>query len=206
MPERSFTSGNFYMPLCARCTGIYSGFLLSLIFIIILERTVKGKFPSIKMVMISVGGILVMGAEAVLSTFLIIESFGTVRFITGFMAGWFIAYLLLPLKNSAMFYRYRNQHYLENTWKFIGWLLIAPAMILLFIYTYRIALLFWSLLAVTGMLFFISFVLLIIFFSLAKRLAGSIRSWKTYIISISSGLLCSAAVISFFSFIRRFLI
>ena len=43
LPERSLFSGGYQLPVCARDTGIYAGFLLSMIVIALLER---GRRPS----------------------------------------------------------------------------------------------------------------------------------------------------------------
>jgi uncharacterized membrane protein len=205
-PGRSFGARGFYMPVCSRCAGIYLGFLLSLVFIVVLERAVKGEFPSVKMTVTAVGVFLVMGGEAALSTFRIIESFAVVRFITGFMTGWFMLYLLFPLKNSVMLKRYRKQCYLDKKGRFTAWIVIAVLLMVLFIFTYQKALLLWSILAIIGMLFFTSFILLILFFSLIRKLTGIASSWRSYILSILAGLMGALGLLSFLSYIRRFLI
>jgi len=40
-PQLSFFDGSLYMPVCSRCTGIYIGFIFSIIAILVLERKVK---------------------------------------------------------------------------------------------------------------------------------------------------------------------
>jgi len=43
-----------------------------------------------------------MGLDSILSTLRIIEPNNYARLITGYLVGWFIAILLLPLKNSVI--------------------------------------------------------------------------------------------------------
>ena len=94
------------MPVCSRCAGIYLGICLSLLIIILLERKIKGGLPSLKILLISVGVFFLMGADVVLSFLGLIQSSNVIRLITGFMTGWFLALLLFPLANNAMFKRF----------------------------------------------------------------------------------------------------
>ena len=75
------------MPVCSRCTGIYLGIFLSLLTLILLERRIKGEFPSLKMVLVSVGAFLLMGVDVVLSTLDLIQSNNMIRLATGFIDG-----------------------------------------------------------------------------------------------------------------------
>jgi uncharacterized membrane protein len=204
--ERSFSIDSLNMPVCSRCTGIYLGILLSLLALILIERKIKGEFPSLKIVLISVGVFLIMGLDVVLSTIGLIQSSNIIRMITGFMSGWFMVLLLFPLANNSMFKRFARKNYLDSRKKFLTWLAAGIVGVILFIFTNQFAFIFWSTLSVLGLIAFITLILFIIFFSLNRRLLGSIDSWKKYLAVIAAGMISSSVLLSIFSYLRRFLI
>lgn len=204
--ERSFSVDILNMPVCSRCTGIYLGIFISLITIILLERRIKGEFPSLKIVLIAVGVFLIMGLDVVLSFLGIIESNNIIRLITGFFTGWFMVLLLLPLANNVMFERFVKKNYLDRKVKFLIWLLCGAVMAAAFIFTYQYALIFWGVVSILGMITFVLLILLILFFSLNRRLLGSIDSGRKYIISLIVGIVSAMALLSLFSYLRQFLI
>jgi len=204
--DRSFNSGTFNMPVCSRCTGIYLGIFLSLLALILIERRVKGEFPSLKIVLVSVGAFLLMGLEVVLSTLGFIQSNNIIRMSTGFLMGWFMVLLLLPLANNSMFKKYLRKNYLDSPKKFWIWILAGLILCTIFIFTYSYVLILWSIISVFGMVTFTTLILFILFFSLTRRLTGSIDSLKKFIISIITGIAVSLALLSLFSYLRQFLI
>jgi len=204
--DRTFNIDILYMPVCSRDTGIYLGIFISLITIILLERRIKGEFPSLKIVLVTVGVFLIMGLDVVLSFLGIIESNNIIRFITGFLTGWFMILLLLPLANNVMFKRFVKKNYLDRKVKFLAWLLCGIIMAATFIFTYKYILIFWSIVSIFGMITFIALILFILFFSLNRRLLGSIDSSKKYIISLVVGIVSATVLLSLFSYLRQFLI
>jgi len=204
--ERTFSMDAFNMPVCSRCTGIYSGILLSLLVIILMERKIKGELPSLKTVLAAVGIFLLMGAEVVLSTLGLIESDNIIRLITGLMTGWFMALLLFPIANNVMFGKFIKKNYLDNRKKFLIWSMSGIAAIIIFIFTYKYIIIFWSMISVLGLITFTALILFILFFSLNRKLTGSIDSIKKYIITIVIGLFSAAILLALFSYSKRFLI
>ncbi len=194
------------MPVCSRCAGIYLGICLSLLIIILLERKIKGGLPSLKILLISVGVFFLMGADVVLSFLGLIQSSNVIRLITGFMTGWFLALLLFPLANNAMFKRFVKKNYLDNWKKFLAWLVVAVGGATLFIFTYQYIIIVWSIVSVLGLISFVSLILFNLFFSFNRWLLGSIDSWKKYVIAIITGAVSSGVLLLLFSFLRRFLI
>ena len=204
--ERTFSIDAFNMPVCSRCTGIYLGIFISLITIILLERRIKGEFPSLEIVLITVSVFLIMGLDVVLSFLQIIESNNIIRLITGFLTGWFLVLLLLPLANNVMFKRFVSKNYLDRKTKFLAWLLCGAVMAAAFIFTYQYVLIFWSVVSILGMISFVVLILFILFFSLNSRLLGSIDSGKKYIISLIAGIVSATILLSLFSYLKQFLI
>ena len=204
--DRTFNIGILYMPVCSRDTGIYLGIFISLITIIFLERRIKGEFPSLKIVLATVGVFLIMGLDVVLSFLGIIESNNIIRLITGFLTGWFLVLLLLPLANNVMFKRFVRKNYLDRKTKFLAWLLCGAVMTGAFIFTYQYVLIFWSVVSILGMISFVVLILFILFFSLNRRLLGSIDSGKKFTVTLILGVVSAIALLSLFSYLRQFLI
>ena len=194
------------MPVCSRDTGIYLGIFISLITIILLERRIKGEFPSLKIVLVTVGVFLIMGMDVALSFLGIIESNNIIRLITGFFTGWFMVLLLLSLANNVMFKRFVKKNYLDRKVKFLIWLLCGVLMAAVFIFTYQYALIFWSVVSILGLITFVALILFILFFSFNRRLLGSIDSVKKFIISLILGMVSAIVLLTLFSYLRQFLI
>lgn len=204
--DRTFNIDMSYMPVCSRDTGIYLGIFISLITIILLERRIKGEFPSLKIVLVTVGVFLIMGLDVVLSFLGIIESNNIIRLVTGFFTGWFMVLLLLPLANNVMFKRFVRTNYLNKPVKFLIWLFCGIVMAAIFIFTYQYVLIFWSIVSILGVITFVMLILFILFFSLNRRLLGSIDSVKKFIISLILGMVSAIALLTLFSYLRQFLI
>lgn len=204
--ERTFNIDAFNMPVCSRCTGIYSGIFLSLLVIVLLERKIKGELPSLKIVLAAVSIFLLMGLDVVLSMLGLIESGNIIRLITGLLTGWFMALLLFPLANNVMFGKFIKRNYLDSRKKFLIWAMSGIAAIIIFIFTYKYTLILWSIISILGLVIFTALILFILFFTLNRKLLGSIDSVKKYIIVIAIGLFSAAALLSLFSYLKRFLV
>ncbi len=194
------------MPLCSRCTGIYIGFFFSLVVIIILEREVKGEFPSVKIIAMAAGVILLMGLDVVASTLKFFDSNNYIRFVTGFLAGWFLALVMLQLKNILMWKKLVRVPYLNDKRSFFIWIFCGICIIAAFIFSFRKILIFWGIISIIGMIIFITMILLILFYGAYRRLTNSISSWKSYILSFTVGIVFSIGILALLSTIKQFLI
>jgi uncharacterized membrane protein len=203
---RSFGFNGLYMPLCSRCTGIYIGLLFSLAAIVVIERKVKGEFPTVKTVVITVGVVLLMGLDVAVSALKFFDSNNYIRFVTGFLAGWFIALILLQLKNILMWRKLVRVPYLNNKKSFIVWIFCGIGLIVSFMFSFERLLLFWGVISVIGMIIFVTLIVLILFFGVIRRLTNKINSWKHYILSFSAGVVISIGILALLSTARQFLV
>lgn len=203
--SRSFGIDGLCMPLCSRCTGIYIGFLFSLVAIIIIERRVKGEFPSLKIILTAACVVLLMGLDVVSSFLKIFNSNNYIRFTTGFLTGWFLALVMLQLKNILMWNKLVRVPYLNNKRSFFIWILCGICIIAAFMLSFGKILIFWEIISITGMIIFITLATLILFFGTYRRLTNNIKSWKSYIVSFAAGIVFSIGVLSLLSMARKFL-
>ncbi len=204
--SRSFEFDGLYMPMCSRCTGIYIGFLFSLAAVLIIERRTKGEFPSVKTALVTIGIILIMGLDVVVSTLKIYSSNNYIRCITGFLVGWFLAPVMLSLKNILMWEKLIKKPYLNSKKYFFIWLVCGITVIVAFMFSYGKILIFWGFSSILGTITMIAFVALILFFAVCRKLANSINSWKYYFLSLAAGVAAGTGFLGLFSAVREFLI
>lgn len=90
-PERSFFIGKYQMPVCARCTGVFIGYIIAIATLIFSKpkETIRQK--------IAVTGSLAMLTDWSLQAFKIRESTNTRRLATGIAGGFGIMSLWVDL-------------------------------------------------------------------------------------------------------------
>lgn len=206
LDPRSFGFDGSYMPLCSRCTGIYIGFLFSLAAIVIIERRIKGEFPSVKTVIVVLCAIFLMGLDVLASSLRFFTSNNYIRFTTGFLAGWFIALILIQLKNILMWKKLVRVPYLNSRKYFLIWILSGLGLFTAFMFSFERLLMFWGVLSVLGMIAFVTLIVLILFFGTIRRFTNKINSWKCYILCFTAGIVFSIGILSVLSTVRQFLI
>ncbi len=98
VPERTLTIGGDLLPLCARCTGIYSGFLIGVVFQIIDRRKVN-RLPSIWITTVTIVLILALISEALGEKLRLWELPSEGRLLLGLFCGSALSVALFPLFN-----------------------------------------------------------------------------------------------------------
>jgi len=97
IPERTIFFGNIAMPICSRCTGIYIGFTISIISMIVLFRKKESGFPPLYIVILSLIFIISTVLDGIFSYLYIYNTNNIIRIITGYMFGTGIALILYPV-------------------------------------------------------------------------------------------------------------
>ncbi len=110
------------------------------------------------------------------------------------------------MKNIVMFKRPVPGHYLNSKKKFTAWLGTGAGMAAIFIFSYRYALMAWGVLAVSGMIMLVAYVVVILLFALIRRWTAGINNRAKYFFSMAAGVIISSGVLALFSYVRRFLI
>ena len=106
--------GPYTMPLCARNTGIYAGFLATLLYLLVLGRGRAAKLPPWPITLLLAGAIIVMGIDGFNSMLLDIGGYNVyppdnrLRVITGLGMGMAIGAFMLLMFNLSL--RYNAQH------------------------------------------------------------------------------------------------
>jgi uncharacterized membrane protein len=103
LPERSLFAGGWQLPVCARDTGIYAGFGLSLAVIAVLERHRRAtELPVAWVLVLGAMGVLAMVIDGVTSYVGIRSTTNALRLATGLAAGWALPLVVVPMLNGQM--------------------------------------------------------------------------------------------------------
>jgi hypothetical protein len=175
---------------------------LSIIVILVLERKIKTSIPSFKIITALIIFAFFMGFDSIGATLRIIEPNNYTRLITGYLVGWFIAILLLPLKNSVMWKTGIEKQYLDNKLRFILWLVLGTAILLLFYFTSKEILLVWSLLSLAGEILLLSYLLLILIFALSRRLKNTVTTLGRYFLFLMTAIFISTGFLALSAFLK----
>ncbi|MCM8770031.1 MAG: DUF2085 domain-containing protein [Candidatus Omnitrophica bacterium] len=116
--ERTWSLGGLPLPLCARCTGLYAGFLLGLISQAINGYSRTQLLPDKATLLLVIGAAAVMSGEGLASSLNLVYHSHLFRFCLGIAAGSGISFLLLPAVNYSLgMYRKISQNSRQLTWR-----------------------------------------------------------------------------------------
>jgi uncharacterized membrane protein len=102
LPERSFFGGGVQVPVCARDTGIYVGFVVSMLVIAAVQRNRPTGFPSAAVAALMAAFVLVMALDGVTSYAGLRVTSNVVRLVSGLMAGYAMGALSTVLLNDVL--------------------------------------------------------------------------------------------------------
>lgn len=127
LPERSFFGGAVQVPVCARDTGIYAGFIVSLLVIWLVHRPERPKeFPG--PAAFSAIGLMIaaMAIDGFTSYAGLRTTTNDLRLITGILAGFAMAALVAPMLNDELWSRRDPGRVLSPGWRLAAWLCAVP--------------------------------------------------------------------------------
>jgi len=191
-------------PVCSRCTGLYAGFLASIIILVAVERKIRSGLPHRNTTIALIASFGLMSAESVLSFFGLVPASNITRFATGYITGWLVAPMIaglmagVAIKNPDA----SGKGYPSGSIKAVLWLTGAIPLAALFYFTYKKAIIAWSILSIAGLLLFVSSLVFIIIFALVKKLSNSLSSAGRFILFLGISAVVSAAVISISSALK----
>jgi uncharacterized membrane protein len=137
IPERSFHIGNFQLPLCARCSGMYLGAVTGLVFQSVLGWK-RGKAPRWSIIAVLAIFVVAFGIDGVNSYLYLLKQIqpgflpqisniyipnNTLRLLTGSGMGLGIAAMLFPAFNQSIWSDYNETRAALPGWKAFGLLL-----------------------------------------------------------------------------------
>jgi uncharacterized membrane protein len=137
IPSHSIFIDGQQLPLCARCTGIYLGFLVGLLGLGIQGRLRCSGLPTWNVVSILLLAFGVMAADGVNSLMGLVgapqayPSTNLARLVTGTAAGCALALMLLPLLNDSLWADSDRSPNVSDLGELAGYALLAGVMVML---------------------------------------------------------------------------
>jgi len=127
LPARSFAGGGVQVPVCARDTGIYIGFVVAFAIIAALHRPRRPtEFPR-PYVWAVMGALLFLLAVDGLSSYGGLRpTTNPIRLATGLGVGFSAAVLVYPMLQDVLWRRSDRDRVLEPSWRFGVWLAGIP--------------------------------------------------------------------------------
>jgi uncharacterized membrane protein len=127
LPARSLFGGAHQVPVCARDTGIYVGFVVSYLIVVALARGSRpAETPPIALMVIGVALIAAMGFDGISSYAGWRETSNELRLATGLGAGYGIGLFLVPLLNSELWRTQSATRPLGQWWEGALWVASLP--------------------------------------------------------------------------------
>jgi len=106
LPERSLFAGGYQLPVCARDTGIYLGFVAGWVMLLVLARGRRPaelpRWPVLLLIGAFVGS---MAFDGITSYAGLRSTTNDLRLLTGMLTGWGLAAITLPMVNSQLWVR-----------------------------------------------------------------------------------------------------
>jgi len=136
LPTHSFYPGGQQLPLCARNTGIYLGFMVTILTLYASGRGRVQRLPPWPIVVVLIGCIFAMVVDGFNSFLLdlgqshLYQPHNLLRLATGLLTGFAIATLTLPAVNR-LFWREYNEERSISSWPAL--LLLLPGLVLSFL-------------------------------------------------------------------------
>ncbi len=124
LSERSFHYGGVQIPVCARDTGIYFGFVISFLYLILTHKKHNNEMPKLWILIIAGLGILAMAFDGVSSYLGFRETTNAIRLITGLLTGFALPVFLVPIFNYQVWKESSNSRLLESQKVRIGLLIL----------------------------------------------------------------------------------
>lgn len=128
LPARSFIAGGHQLPVCARDTGIYVGFVVALVVTALLERGRRRTgMPPAWLLGVGAAFVLAMAWDGITSYAGLRETTNLLRLITGVGTGFALTLVVVPILNGQMWDRRNSGRVLDEPLSGAVWCLAAPA-------------------------------------------------------------------------------
>lgn len=150
---RSLHFGDIIIPLCSRCTGIYTGFFISAVILLILFRKKENGLPPLYILIILIIFFLSMIIDGAGSYLGLYETNNIIRFITGFMSGTSIMVILYPIFVFQYYRDSKTEKVFKNPSKFIIFIIALAVFAVLTLFRINILGPFYYYLSIFSVLF-----------------------------------------------------
>jgi uncharacterized membrane protein len=125
LPTHSFYPGGQRLPLCARNTGIYLGYMIAFVTLFLTGRGRAAQFPRWPMALVMGLCILALAVDGFNSLFLdlrlphLYQPHNLIRLTTGLLTGASMACFLLPVTNAVLWKEMGEQRSVDSWWQLV---------------------------------------------------------------------------------------
>jgi uncharacterized membrane protein len=127
LPARSFFGGGHQLPVCARDTGIYVGFVVSLLVVAALDRgRRRAGVPPAWLLVVGVALIGFLAWDGVTSYAGLRETTNLLRLATGVGTGFALTLAIAPILNAQLWRRSTDEPLLGSGVEGVAWLASIP--------------------------------------------------------------------------------
>lgn len=130
LPERTLLFGKILMPVCSRCSGIYIGFLLTIIFLFVLFRKRESDLPPVYVIVAAVVFILSAIVDGFFSYLGFYSTNNIIRLTTGYLFGAGISIIIYPVFVYQYFKNFQRKKIFYNYKQFVYFMIFSIFFIL----------------------------------------------------------------------------
>jgi len=128
LPERSFFGGGVQVPVCARDTGIYIGFVVSMAVVALVHRGERPRgFPKWPVWALMGAMVTLMAWDGVTSYAGMRVTSNELRLFTGLGTGFSAAVVVFPMLQDELWVRSGRGRVLDPVWRLAVWCAAVPA-------------------------------------------------------------------------------
>lgn len=129
LPQRTIFVGSppSPLPVCARDTGIYIGFVVAYLLLAVMQPDRPTEMPPRWFIALCGVFVVIMGIDGVTSYAGIRPTTNDIRLITGLLAGFALPPLIKPILNYQIWKTSSRRHMLDRPWQIVVFLAAIPA-------------------------------------------------------------------------------
>jgi uncharacterized membrane protein len=206
--DRSFTIAGRQFPLCARCTGMYLGVMLTFIVLGMAGRLRWGELPPLRILAVLVGFIAIMGIDGVNSYTHFFPDFPHVyeprnwlRLLTGMGTGLAMGLFIFPILAQTLWKLDIYRPVLASFRELIAVMAVAGTAVLLLLSNQPTINYVLAIVSTAGVLAIVMAINTIVLLVLFKR-DGRATSWKETAVPLTIGLTLAIIELSTITLIR----
>ncbi len=208
MPTRSFFIDGYQSPLCARCTGMYLGFFIGLVFLVARRRTHAARMPTTAIIAVLIGFMALMGIDGVNSTISVIpgapQLYHTTnlhRIVTGSLFGIAMCMLFFPVFSTAIWRQPSGDRSVQDWRELLG--MVTVAFVIDTIVLTQADWLFYpiTLLSIFGPLLLLGFMGAIIVLTM-RNLVNTLDRWRQLALPLFAGVSLGLVLITLMDVLR----
>lgn len=209
LTARSFVTGGIQAPVCARDTGIYVGFVVSVLILQRIGRARRSEPPRWPVVVMAACFILIMGIDGINSNTGLLDAVYTTtngtRLLTGTMAGFAISLFATPIVNGQLWRTPSFERVLDGRGEVAVWAAGVPATYLLVQVLLRVGLVFPLVVAVciVATFWWVNLAIVCMLPLFERRAARLAQAWPAHLLAIGFTALELAAGSLFRSIVER---